>query len=364
MYFTLYDRNLSSIGETYILESWSRTQRSIDFDDMRLIGEKIPYSAEPFCVVANDKQGTMLFSGLASTPIIDETAQKTFIMLKDYTTLWNTDIIMDWSSLSYDLTVANYLNRVLEQWLEQTDVGFVGITWNTDFLSGLMWDKELPLGSGKESISVYTLIKEIFLYYNVYCVPELHIQTKTLKFIFKYRQSNRTRSIRLEDFGVPKIEKSFGEFNRANVYDHEYTLYQSWGLTEDNSVVKFPTDKSLIYPAKCKNFVSKYIPPKEPITDQEELDRDNAQRIQALNSEVYEAVMELANNRYQEDITLDVQQSTSVVDLTSIDFSYYIDVYTSDGFYKSLPVGEIQTNSDDKFIIRLGYQVQELTQEL
>ena len=72
MYFVLYDRHLNSIGETYILEDWSRIQRAVDFDETRISGEQIPYSADPFCVVINDRQGKQVFSGLASTPSTDE----------------------------------------------------------------------------------------------------------------------------------------------------------------------------------------------------------------------------------------------------------------------------------------------------
>ena len=67
---------------------------------------------------------------------------------------------------------------------------------------------------------------------------------------------------------------------------------------------------------------------------------------------------------YQENIDLDAQRYKSVIDLTNIDFSYIIKVYTNEGEYKQLPVGEIETDSNGKHIVRLGYRVQELTQEI
>ena len=77
MYFVLYDRHVKSIGETYILESWNRIQRATDFDEMKIVGEEIPQEANPFFVVVNDRQGKQLFSGLASTPSIDDKTKKT-----------------------------------------------------------------------------------------------------------------------------------------------------------------------------------------------------------------------------------------------------------------------------------------------
>ena len=88
MYFVLYDRHLRSIGETCILESWSRIQRAVDFDDLKIVGEEIPYSAEPYFVVVNDRQGKIKFSGLASTPIIDDKQKK-------ITKISNNDIVFN-----------------------------------------------------------------------------------------------------------------------------------------------------------------------------------------------------------------------------------------------------------------------------
>ena len=71
MYFVLYDKNMNPIGDTYILEDWSRIQRAVDYDALDIIGEQIPYFLNPVFVVANNHRGNMLFSGLASTTEIN-----------------------------------------------------------------------------------------------------------------------------------------------------------------------------------------------------------------------------------------------------------------------------------------------------
>lgn len=364
MYFVLYDRFLNAIGSTYILESWSRTQRAVDFDELKIEGEQIEYSLNPFIVVVNDPQGKLQFSGLASTPMLNKKSNKTTIFLKDYTTLWNTDIIVDWSQLNQsDLRLSQYVNFILNLWLAQTDVGFENISWSTERLSEIAWDSEIPLGKDIESVSVYTLIQDAMILYGFYCVPKLDVYTKTLTFVF-YPVGINHAEIRLKDFGIDVVEKSFGDYNRAAVYTHTYEKYQQWALTENNAVTRLPSSASLIYPAKNKNFVSSYKPPDEPPTEPDKISQENSKVITALNNALYDAVMGLAQNRYQEEIDLDLQQYASVMSLESVDFSYLISVYTEDGLYKDIPVGEIQTDSKGKHIIKLGYRVQELTQEI
>lgn len=347
MYFVLYDKDLSSIGSTYIMESWSRTERAVDFDDIRLIGEKIPYSADPFLVVANNKHGRMMFSGLASTPVINEKEKKTVITLKDYATLFNTEIIVDWSKFSGN-TLSDYINFIFDVWLGQITVGFPNIECDTTAVSDLILDTDISLGTDFENVLVHDLIFDAINYYNIYYKTSLDIKSKTLTFQF-LPAAIHTQDLKISDVDSSGIEKSFGEYNRATVYDSDYNRIQEWALTEDNSIVKLPTTKALVYPAKNRNFVAK---------------KSTEEGENSLYNAIYEAAMGLAQNRYQENLDLNAQQYRSIIDLTVIDFSYNIQIFTSDGFYKSLPVGEIETDSSGKHIVRLGYRIQELTQEI
>lgn len=350
MYFVLYDRNLKSIGETYILESWSRTLRAVDFDEIKIVGEQIPYSANPFLVVVNDRQGRQMFSGLASTPSIDDKTKKTSLTLKDYLTLFNTEIIIDWDTFT-GRTVAQYIEFLLTTWLEQTDVGLTNINWDCSNIKDKNLDTDIYNFTGKENVFLYDLISDAINYYNLYTEYFLNIAKKQLTFSFK-KANIATLSIRLSDFGINSIEKSFGDYNRVNIYTHEFVKNQEWALTEDNNVVKLPDNQSpLIFPAKYRNFIAEE--PNEKLTEND-----------AINNAVYDAVMGLVQNRYQENIDLNAQQYKSIIDLTNINFSYIIKVYTNEGEYKDLPVGEIETDSNGKHIIRLGYRIQELTQEL
>lgn len=344
MYFVLYDRFLKSIGETYLLESWARTQRAVDFDELRIVGEEIPQNANPFLVVINDRQGKQMFSGLASTPIIDNNAKKSTLTLKDYLTLFNSEVIVDWDSFS-GTTVASLIDFVFNTWKNQIDVGLENIICDTSAIIDIALDTELYNFTGKENVLAYTLIADAINYYNLYNENKLDLKNETLTFYFKKSDVNSI-SIRLSDFGIKSIEKSFGDYNRATVYSSTFVKNQEWALSENNNIVKLPTQYDIIYPAKNRNFIAK----------------DTTQ--QAINDAVYEAVMGLAENRYQENIDLDAQRYKSVIDLTNIDFSYIIKVYTNEGEYKQLPVGEIETDSNGKHIVRLGYRVQELTQEI
>ena len=122
-------------------------------------------------------------------------------------------------------------------------------------------------------------------------------------------------------------------------------------MTEKNTIVKLPSEENLVYPTKNRNFIAEE--PKEGFTE-----------TQVINDAVYDAVMSLAQNRYQENIDLNAHQYKSLIDLTNINFSYIIKVYTKEGFYRDLPVGEIEKDNTGKNIVRLGQRIQEITQEL
>lgn len=358
MYFVLYDRFLKSIGETYILESWNRTQRATDFDELKIVGAEIPQNANPFLVVVNDKQGKQIFSGLASTPSIDEKTKKTSLSLKDYLTLFNSEIIVDWDTFT-GTTVASFIDFVFNNWRSQIDVGMQNIVCDTSAITNIALDTELYNFTGKENVLAYDLISDAINYYDLYPETKLDLKNKTLTFYFN-KASINPLSIRLSDFGVNSIEKSFGDYNRATVYSADFVKNQEWALTENNSVVKLPSTENLVYPSKNRNFIA------EENTETTKDENGNTIEITSdgINEAVYEAVMGLAENRYQENIDLNAQQYKSIIDLTNIDFSYIIQVYTNEGKYKTLPVGEIETDSNGKHIVRLGHRVQELTQEL
>lgn len=348
MYFVLYDKNLNPIGNPYKLEKWSRTQRAVDFDNLKIVGAEINLSRDPFLVVVNNKHGNMLFSGLVSTPTIDAKAKRTSIILKDYLTLLNSEIIINLSEFS-GTNLHAYIEFILNSWSSQIDVGF-STDWNISVSLSLM-ELSHNIKTGTQSINVCNHILGLLDYYGVYVICDLNIPEK--KIIFKFNKNGQfTLPVKLSDFEVGTIEKSFGECNRATVYNHVYEKKQEWALTIDNEVVKLPSPKPLVYPAKNKNFIAK-----EP--------NDNLDETSAVNNAAYDAVMELSKNRYQETIELDAKKTEALFNSIPFDyFAYYIDVYTDDGFYKKFPIGEIITDSDGKHILKLGFRIQELTQEI
>lgn len=351
MYYALYDRQLKTIGETYILESWERTQRAMDFDEMKIVGEQIPYSADPYFVVVNDKRGKQLFSGLASTPVIDDKKKKTTISLKDYMTLLNSDIVVNWSNFT-GTTLSSYIDFVLGIWKTQNgSLGFDNVVWDVSRVKGSL-DTGIPLGSDTESVLAYTLISDCMNYYGIWCESTLDVFEKKLTFTFRNTETG-VQEVRLKDFGINQVEKSFGEFNKVTIYNHNYVKQQSWVLTTENTVVKEPLNSSEtpVYPTKNRNYIAE-----EPDEDLSATD--------AVNNAVYDAVMSLADNRYQENIDLDVAAHSVGVLLKDANFSLSVRVYTEEGYYKTLPVGEIVTDSKGKHIVKIGYRVQELTQEL
>lgn len=346
MYFVLYDRQLNTIGSTYILESWSRTRRAFDYDDAEIEGEQIPANAEPFFVVVNDKRGHMSFSGLASTPINDDKTLKTKIVLKDYRTLFNSDIVVNWS-LFTGTTLKALFDFVLNIWKTQNgEIGFDNILFDTSALDTLLLDSDIELGQESESFDTYQFLSENMAYYSVWVDISLDVHVKSLTFTFK-RVGTEVVPIKLSDFGVTKIEKDFGEYNQATVYTDTLTKHGAWCLTADNQIAKLPnTEIQRLYPVKNRNFIA------------------SSAETADLNSAIYEAIMGLAENRYAENFDLDATQYKAGDILYGLDFSTAVQVYTPEGYYKTLPVGSIEQDNKDKYIVGVGYRAQELTQIL
>lgn len=347
MYFVLYDRNLNTIGSTYVLENWHRTRRAYDYDDMSIEGERIPDNAEPFFVVVNDKTGHMNFSGLAGTPENDDETNKTKITIKDYRTLFNSDIVIDWSQFK-GTTFKDLLDFVLNLWKTQNgEIGFDNIEFDTNEVSDILLDTEIDLGQEKESFQVYEFLSENMYYYSAYTDVILDIYVKKLTFAFK-KVGTRKVSVKLADFDIGKVAKDFGEYNQATVYTSDFVKQGTWILTADNAVAKLEDGKTFnrIYPVKNRNFVAA------------------STEADALNSAIYDAIFGLAENRYAESFDLDINANAAGEYIRDIGFDTSVEVYTADGYYKTLPIGEIEQDSDDTHIIRVGYRAQELTQIL
>ena len=341
MYYVLYDRSLKPIGSSYLLESWSRVKRSYDFDSMTIEGEQIPLSADPFLVVVNDRQGRLSFSGLASTPDSNEKTKKTKISLKDYRTLWNTDVML--SGKPKKIYLDQEIDALLSAWKSTCVTGLPSVSWDLSRITSILIKESIE---GSQNIFLKDVIFGLLSIYNIYVEPVLDLYRRTLTFVFKPSGKNSV-SIRLKDFNISNVEKSFGDTNRVRVYNKSLSLMQYWGLTQDNRVIKISSEtEDLLYPAKIKNYIA---------------DSDEAEDV---NNTVVEAVLELAQNRYQENIDIDIQQGKSIIDLSQVDFSYSVNTYIDGEKYKVLPVGEIETNSKGKHILRLGHRMQELTQEM
>jgi hypothetical protein len=310
---------------------------------MSFVGELAPSSSVPFFITVNDKRGLTLFSGLASTPSNDEESKKTSMVLKDFTTLFNSEVVVDWGAFN-GAFVHEFLLYALRSWIDSYDIGISGIVFDMHNIEGIPIDTELtPVTDIKENMFLKDFIFGILSVYDLYIESSIDVMLKRLTFLFK-RGSSKRISIRLSDFGLRSFEKSFGDFNRAIVYDSDLSVVQSWALTEDNQIVRLPSEKDLVYPAKARSYIK----------GSED----------SLQSTVLEAVIALSKNRFQESIDLNASTFRSVIDLTAEGFGTTVTVYTEDGIYGDIPIGEIETSSNGTHIVRLGRRVQELTQEV
>lgn len=331
MYFLLYDRGLNSFDGSYILESWTRTQRAYDFDDMQFIGEAVSPEIEPFFVVAMDYRGKQLFGGLCSNPEIDEKTKKSTIIVKDFLTLFNTDIIIDMAPMQT-------VKELFEYIAVNCNCGFSSIQIDTTEIASIILENKADKGN----YLAYEIMSQQFSYYGIYAKSWLDINAKKIVIKFAKLGGENTKKIRLKDFGVERISKNIGEITRVAIFGNDFKKIESFVLGYDNNIYKEPTSNNLVYPLKTKNFVASSAEAKD------------------VEQAKYDALMELAKNRYNENI--DIEDRFNY--LENVDFGYLLEVSTEKGIYKMLPLGEIETDSKGKHLFRVGYRPQLLTQIL
>ena len=122
-------------------------------------------------------------------------------------------------------------------------------------------------------------------------------------------------------------------------------------LTKDNMIAQ--GDQSGNYIDTGQTIPNRYYPVKAKIFKDQYL--FNAQ---------FQAILELCNNRWVDNIWLDSNDPKNPIDLSEVDIMNRFYIYTDDGFYKMLPVSEIELRITEKTLqkrIKLGFRKEKLT---
>lgn len=331
MFISFYDRNFNTVDNNSSLsvESYNLSRRSYDLNTFSCVCEPIGLTVEPMFAVMRDDKGKRYYDCLQPLYTRD-TDGKGNVEARDLKAVFNTEAIIDFTSAQS--SVKALFDYIFTAWKNSANSGFANVQFITDSIADITEEVQQP--TEKNVYNVLDLLGQLMSYYELYFEGEIDIKTKTL--IFTVRKSKETTvKIKLEDYGITSFGKSYPEINMVIASTTDYSTTKKWFLLQSGEI----TDKEElqdIFPTSAK------------IITKDTIDEANT-----------EAVLELAENRNQENIEITVTQNDRNY---NIDFNTSVVVYYEGKLYKTLPVGEISESEDTEKEITLGYKPVELIQ--
>jgi len=322
MFLSLYDKNFRTINNnsSLIVESYNLKKRAYDLNEFNAICESVSLSAEPMFAMMKTKEGDNYYD-LLSPLIIRNENNKSKVVGRDLYAVFNTECIIDFTVKQ--LSVNALIQFIYNSWKAFDSSGF-----NTNLdLSQINIIDTVYQPSEKSVYNVKDLLTKTMKNYGLFLSSKINLQSKTLDFVIR-SQKEITKKIRLEDFNITDFNKYQPETNTAIAMNSDLSIRHNWYLKQDNSIT---TQSALrdIFPTATKIFTADDI-----------------------NQADFEAVSELGENRFQEEIPINIVYDYNRLSL--VDFNTSFEVYYQDKFYKVLPVGEIIDNGTKNKILKLG----------
>lgn len=384
MYISIYSKN-KIYGKRQHLANLSHitydmTLRTFDFNTLQADGYTDDDFSNGIVYVINDDNGRHLYSGFCKNAQRDGSISSNKWSFKgdDFRRIFDTEILLDYSQDEvHDFTVSGIFNKVVNLVTTSTDqdpelevfdiqvivptdtrdASFVGDYTGQYFIENaysflkvylsyfeyyissrydVVNDRivfEFVRATGEESIKL-----KDFLYSRTTTDISLNKAIATVK--FETRQGKKEGDVIVEEQGEePTPEEEEIIVPRPSTLPTKY-----YYLTKDNKIYEdiLPESANRVYPVRCKIFEDEF-----------------------LSKAQYNAVSELVNSRYSEDIRITTDDIYNPIDLAPINLFTQVNVYTDEGFYKKLPVAEKHikyTLKEKATVIKLGFKKTLLTE--
>lgn len=364
MFIALYDENKQHItnadNATYDL-----TARVYDLDSFTAEGVCAEDINDAKILVLNDATGNYKYACFADA--ITPDANKRTIKGLDFKTLWDTEILLDYTAAgSFDGRLSAIFEKIKNLVFDTADatVGKIPVEVNippddTDTLK--------IYGSYQgtyQLVNAYTFLKCYLKYYE-YNIETYYDVTRGV-IVFTFVKCSQSIIVDLSDF-LYELTTTSTATNKAVAtikYNVETPETNTDGTTKtdangnpiykprpstlatryyyrdaDNNIVQWDADGDIdgrLYPVKTKWFESEYLA--------------DAQ---------FDAVYELANARYVDNIVIDNNKTVDPIDFSAYPLYTKVALYYEGKLYKTLPISEKITTFDasgENVKIKLGFK--------
>lgn len=330
MIVSFYDKNFKGLQNNASLvvdkDSYSLIKRPIEMNTLTCTCEPFTENIQPTFLIIKDNIGNKIYSSLAGIPLLNSD-NKTEINGTDLKSMLSSDVILE--PTTYTL-VKDYIQYVFNEWKSQVNqnsfnVELVFKDEVTDAITNLKPSNDKAIYNAFDEIQAY------LKYYNLYLDSDIDLVNKKVVFIIG-KTMFRLINIKLWEYGIKDYGKFIADVNECQGYYNNGTTWTTgykWIMTSSGAITINESNRD-IYPIKRKVFVSK-----ENLTD--------------ANTQ---ALTELLNNLYNEDITLNAIEQIPT-------FETKFAVYVNKGDktpYKYLPCGELHYNNTGLTKFQIGYR--------
>lgn len=334
MILSFYDKDFIGLQNNASLlvddKSFKLVKRPIEMNDFNCTCEPFTENIQPtFIVVKNDRGSNkeLVYSCLAGIPEL--TAEnKTEINGTDLKALFSSEVVLQYGTYA---NVSQVISYIFKEWDNQVNRGYINCSLEFKGGAELVGLDTLVPNTEKGIFNALDEIKNYLNAYNLYIDSEIDLIGKQVKFyIGKTISAETPLKIRLKDYGVRNYGKWVADVNEVEAYylnGENWEKGLTWILTSDNQVTVTEELRD-IYPVK-KKIVSS---------------------TESLNQANIEALQELLNYRYNENLTI---PSIGL----NVSFETKFNIILEDGReYKSLPCGELIYDTSGLIKVQIGYR--------
>lgn len=365
MIVNFFDKDFNPLTDNSSLnvESFELVRMAVDIDTFTCTCQSHSIKINPFFITLEDNHGRYVYGALAGLPANIKRSNKTDIIAADLKTLFKGDVVADFTTSTFT-NLKGYIQKLFSIFSAQLVQETFPFDYDLTDIETLPIDMLVIKTDKAFKTDLWALISEVLLYNDCYIESRIQLyeteernrngQLITIPKGIHFRIARNDifpKSIILTDYNVEDFAKRVSPTNEFVAYDKDLIEIQAVYYLKENN--KFTTNKNErdLFPVKRKIFASE-------------------------NSKG-EALLALFENRYQENISINLNRRFEEMEVSGIlreieNKEYYFDTlltiypkaeYDEGGNrtneYKSLPIGAIgirESKNESIYWIEAGYR--------